>query len=224
MLHIPAVLTGDALAEVRALLAGATWVDGRRTAGHASARVKQNRQLDEHDPIAAAAGAIILAALEASPDFVSAALPARIVPPLFNRYEAGDHYGPHIDGALRPVSPTARIRTDLSATLFLSDETDYDGGALCIREGTGEHRVRLPAGDLILYSAGSVHDVEVVDRGSRLGAFFWIQSLVRDATRRDMLYSLDAAIQDLAEQFPDARAIVSLHGHYHNLIRQWADP
>lgn len=224
MLHIPAVLTGEALARVRAHLAEGAWIDGRDTAGHASVRVKHNRQLDERDAAAAAAGAIVLAALEANPHFVSAALPARIVPPLFNRYAPGDHYGPHIDGAIRPLAPAMRLRTDLSATLFLSEEDDYAGGALCIRDGSGEHRVRLPAGDLILYSAGSVHHVEPVERGVRVAAFFWIQSLVRDGTRREMLHALDEAIQQVAGELPDSPALVSLHGHYHNLLRQWADP
>ena len=224
MIHIPALLDRAALNAVRRHLAGADWIDGRATAGHASERVKHNRQLDERDPRAVAAGAIVAAALEANAAFVSAALPARIVPPLFNLYAAGEHYGPHIDGAVRPLPDGGRIRTDLSATLFLSDESDYDGGALVIRDGTGEHRVRLPAGDMILYAAGSVHHVESVTRGERIAAFFWVQSLIRDEVRRGILQSLDGTIQELATSHPDAPALVDLYGHYHNLLRQWVDP
>lgn len=224
MLHIPALLDADALQKVRGHLADAAWIDGRATAGHASGRVKHNHQLDERDPAAAAAGAIVAAALEANATFVSAALPARIVPPLFNRYGPGERYGAHIDGAIRALPGGGHIRTDLSATIFLSDEDEYDGGALVIRDGAGEHRVRLPAGDMILYSAGSVHHVEAVTRGARVAAFFWVQSLIRDEVRRNMLHALDEAIQGMAALAPDAPPLVDLYGHYHNLLRQWADP
>jgi PKHD-type hydroxylase len=223
MLHIAGVLNDAALAEVRGLLAKAKWVDGRATAGHASSRVKQNRQADERDPAALAAGAIVLQALEGNSDFISAALPARIVPPLFNRYGLGEHYGPHIDGAIRPL-PDGRLRTDLSATLFLSDNGDYDGGALTIIDESGEHRVRLPAGDMILYAASSVHHVEPITRGVRVAAFFWIQSLIRQDMQRRMLHTLDGAIQDLAAKLPEAPALTTLYGHYHNLLRLWAEP
>ena len=223
MLHIRGVLDAAGLAKVRALLGGAQWIDGRATAGHVSRHVKHNRQLDERDPQGLAAGALIIAALEAHPGFISAALPAKIVPPLFNRYAAGEAYGPHIDRAIRPMQPGSLIRTDLSATLFLSGEASYSGGALCIRQGSAEHRLRLPAGDLVLYPSGTVHHVEPVTRGERTAAFFWVQSLVRDATRREMLHTLDQTIQSLTELVPDAPPLVELHGHYHNLLRQWAD-
>lgn len=224
ILKIPRLLTPAALAEVRALISGAAWIDGRATAGHASAGVKRNRQLDERDPQALKAGAIIISALEAHETFISAALPARIVPPLFNLYADGETYGAHIDGAIRPLPGHALIRTDLSATLFLSDPDDYDGGELCIRQGTDETRLRPEAGDMILYSAGTVHHVVPVTRGERIAAFFWVQSLVRDTTRREMLHDLDRTIQRLAVQIPDAPELIDLHGHYHNLLRQWAEP
>lgn len=222
MLHIPGVLDQAALGEVRALLSRARWVDGRATAGHASARVKENQQVDEEDPAGLEAGAIILAGLQANADFISAALPAQIVPPLFNRYGPGQYYGPHIDGAIRPLA-RARIRTDLSATLFLSEEADYDGGALAIVDGSGQHRIRLPPGDMILYPASSVHHVERVTRGVRVAAFFWVQSLIRQDMQRQMLHMLDGAIQDLAGRLPEAPEIVTLYGHYHNLLRMWAE-
>ena len=223
ILRIPDVLDAQALELVRTHLSSAVPVDGRETAGHASRHVKRNRQVGEGDPAGRAAGEVIVAALEGNATFVSAALPARIVPPLFNRYAEGEHYGAHIDGGVRPVPGQGLLRTDLSATLFLSEPSDYEGGELCIRDGSDERRVRLPAGDMILYPAGTVHRVEPVTRGERSAAFFWIQSLVRDGVRRQMLADFDASIQALHGLVPEA-ALVGLHGHYHNLLRQWAEP
>lgn len=223
MLHLHGVLSPDRLAEVRALLKDAAWVDGRATAGHLSHKVKDNRQAAEDDPEALKAAAVILSALEANPQFISAALPARISPPLFNRYAKGQAYGPHIDGAVRPTGAGSRMRTDLSATLFLSDPSDYEGGELCIRGQAGDQAVRLPAGDLLLYDATSVHHVAPVTRGVRVASFFWVHSLVRSGEQRRILFDLDTTIQAIAAKLPDDPAVVELTGHYHNLLRQWAE-
>ncbi|CAN5478955.1 Fe2+-dependent dioxygenase [soil metagenome] len=222
MLHIPAVLDGDAIARVQALLDAAPWQDGRATAGHMSIHVKQNRQLPEDCAAAREAGAIIRAALDTNALFMSGALPARIVPPLFNRYEGGETYGAHIDGAIRHAAGQ-RIRTDLSATLFLSAPESYGGGDLVVRDGGGDHRVKLACGDMILYAATSIHQVEPVTRGARTAAFFWIQSIVRDGLQRQMLFDLDRTIQALQASAPGNPALLDLTGHYHNLIRLWAD-
>jgi PKHD-type hydroxylase len=223
MLHLPNVLSGDRLAELRRLLKDAAWVDGRATAGHLSHKVKNNRQADEADAAAGLAGALILAALEQAPSFISAALPARISPPLFNRYAHGQTYGAHIDGAIRPLAQGARMRTDLSATLFLNDPGDYDGGELNIRGREGDQSVKLPAGDLLLYDSTTVHSVSPVTRGARLASFFWVQSLVRASDQRRLLFDLDANIQDIAGKLPDDPVVVDLTAHYHNLLRLWAD-
>lgn len=219
---ISGLLDGDAVAHIRAILAAADWIDGAATAGHLSRRAKRNRQLPEGSAAAQEAGAIVLAALEWHPGFVSAALPARIVPPLFNRYGPGETYGPHIDGAIRPV-PDGRVRTDLSATVFLSAPEEYEGGFLRIAEPGGDRRIKLGAGDMILYPASTVHEVEPVTKGERLASFFWIQSIVRDPTQRTMLHELDQAIQAIDGLLPDHQALVALTGHYHNLVRLWAD-
>jgi PKHD-type hydroxylase len=222
MLHIPDLLDQAELAEVNQLLATAEWVDGRHTAGHLSMRVKNNHQLAEESAIAEKAGAIVTAALNRNPQFMSATLPARIVPPLFNRYGPGEAYGGHIDGAIRHVNGL-RIRTDLSATVFLAAPEDYDGGELCINEEGSTQRVKLAAGDMLLYAATSIHAVEPVTRGARTAAFFWIQSIVRDRVQRQMLFELDQAIQQLTADTPDSAAILPLTGHYHNLVRLWAE-
>ena len=222
--RIPAVLDADQLAECRKALLAAEWVDGRHTAGHRFARVKHNRQLPDRHPTARRLGAMILSGLERCPLFVSAALPLKIVPPLFNRYERGETYGDHIDGAVWPVPGTPnRIRTDLSATLFLSAPEEYDGGELVVTDTYGAHRVKLPAGDLILYPGTSLHRVEPVTRGRRLASFFWIESMVRDDGRRALLYDLDDAIRELTATAPQSPAVDRLLGIYHNLLRQWAD-
>lgn len=217
MLEIAAVLTPIEIAEVRALIAGGAWVDGRATAGPLSATVKRNRQLDEDDPAGRQAAAIVLGALARSGVFASATLAAQIAPPLFNRYAAGEGYGDHVDNAIRPLL-RGRMRLDLSATLFLSAPDDYCGGDLVIGDAPG---VKLAAGDLLLYPAGSVHRVEPVTWGEREACFFWVQSLVRDHEARSMLFALDRATQAL----PTGTAqIVELTALYHNLVRRWSIP
>lgn len=205
-------------------LAGAEWVDGRGTAGHLSAPVKQNLQLHWQDPLALRLGGQIGAILERNPLFLSAALPHAILPALFNRYEEGGHYGPHIDGAIRPIDGAdRRIRTDLSMTLMLSDPEDYDGGALEIMDLAGGRSFKLPAGDAILYPASSLHQVTPVTRGARLAAFTWIQSLVRDDGERGLLFEIDTAIQRLPQGDETTTARLQLTNAYHNLLRRWAD-
>jgi PKHD-type hydroxylase len=224
LVRISGVLSDSELARCREALQHADWEDGRHSAGYLSAAVKHNSQLADSDPVARDAGEIILAALERNSKFTAAALPLKVLPPLFNRYRAGQSYGAHIDGAIRPVAGSAhRIRTDLSATLFLSDPDAYQGGELVIRDSFGERAVKLPAGDLILYPGTSVHRIEPVSEGERLAAFFWIQSMVRDLTQRAILYELDASIQALARDIPEHSALVGLAGVYHNLLRCWAD-
>jgi PKHD-type hydroxylase len=224
LLRIPNVLSADELARCRAALAVAAWQDGRATAGHQSARVKSNQQLIETDPVARQFGDMILAALERVPLFVSAALPLKVVPPLFNRYENGGAYGTHIDGAIWQIGGTRhRVRTDLSATVFLSSPEDYDGGELTVEDTYGAHRVKLPAGDLILYPGTSLHHVAPVTRGSRLAAFFWIQSMIRDDAQRTLLFDLDTSIRQVREALPEHPSAVQLTNVYHNLLRQWAD-
>ena len=217
MLEITGVLTPDEIAQVRALIAGGCWVDGRATAGPLSATVKRNRQLAEDDPSGHQAAAIVLGVQARSGVFASAALAARIAPPLFNRYGVGEGYGDHIDNAIRPLS-RGRMRLDLSATLFLSAPESYGGGELVI---DGHPGVKLGAGDLLLYRAGSVHRVDPVSHGEREACFFWVQSLVRDHEARAMLFTLDRAIQSL----PSGSAqIVELTALYHNLLRRWSVP
>jgi len=224
LILIPNVLSEVELKQCRRDLEKANWDDGRHSAGYMSRRVKDNTQLPDRDLLAGKLGEIILAALENNPLFTSAALPLKIVPPLFNRYEVTQTYGPHIDGAIRPVSGTQhRVRTDLSATLFLSDPDDYEGGELMIRDNFGERSIKLPAGDMVLYPASSVHRVAPVTRGTRLASFFWIQSMVRDLAHRTTLFHLDNAIQGFARDVPGHAGLVELAGIYHNLLREWAD-
>ncbi len=224
MLHIPEVLTPQQVAIIRSWLDATDWVDGRATVGSQGAQVKQNRQLPELSPLGRELGEIVLQAVLGHPLFVSAALPLRNVPPLFNRYEGGEHYGLHIDGAIRSVPGTAlRLRTDLSSTLFLTDPDDYDGGELVVVDTYGTHEVKLPAGDLILYPASSLHRVEPVTRGVRVCSFFWTQSMVRDDGRRQCLFDLDQIIQKLRLKVGECEEVLSLSGHYHNLLRQWAE-
>jgi PKHD-type hydroxylase len=224
LLQIPAVLNQAQLAECRKALDQAEWADGRATAGYQSARVKNNQQLPERHPVAVRLGDMILTALDRNPLFMSGALPLKVVPPLFNRYENSQTYGNHIDGAIRPVAGTPhRVRTDMSATLFLTSPEDYDGGELVIEDTFGSQRVKLPAGDMILYPGSSLHRVEPVTRGTRTCAFFWIQSMVRDDSQRRMLFELDTTIQQLARTVADQTPVVTLTNLYHNLLRQWAD-
>jgi PKHD-type hydroxylase len=220
---IPALLSATDLAAIGADLAGAGWVDGRATAGARAAAVKANSQLAAEDPVAQRWGPPLQQALLRHPRFIAAALPLRLLPPLFSRYGDGDHYGPHIDNAIRPVGQLT-VRTDLAATLFLSDPAGYDGGALNIDTSLGPQRVKLAAGDLLLYPATSRHQVETVSRGTRLAAIFWVQSMVRDAAARALLFDLDQTIQALAADRGQADAqVVALTGTYHNLIRMWAE-
>jgi PKHD-type hydroxylase len=227
LIAIPAVLDAPQLARARALLDRASWQDGRATAGAQSALPKRNEQLSHDSAEARELGAAILESLSRNALFLSAALPKRIFPPLFNRYsaEAGHAFGNHVDNAIRYLPDgSARIRTDLSATLFLADPDSYDGGELTVEDSYGGHSVKLPAGDMILYPATSLHRVEPVTRGTRLASFFWIESMVRDDGRRTLLLDLDVGIRSLAEKVGDADpAIVSLTGAYHNLLRRWAD-
>lgn len=224
LLHIPSVLTPNEIAAMHARLASAAWADGRITAGHQSAAVKENLQLAEDGEDARALGAEVLRALERSALFMSAALPARVFPPLFNKYEAGMGFGNHIDNAIRPVKGTPiRIRTDVSATLFLSAPEDYDGGELIIDGTYGTKGIKLPAGDLILYPATSLHRVTPVTRGARLASFFWVQSLVKDAAERAMLFELDRSIAELGLP-ANHPSVLRLTGLYHNLIRKWGVP
>jgi PKHD-type hydroxylase len=223
MLHIEGALEAPALARVRAGLDGAAWIDGRATAGNLSGGAKKNRQLSENDPLAAELGAVILDALSRNPVFVSAALPAIISPPIFNCYALGEEYGDHIDGAIRPLA-RGRMRTDLSVTVFLDDPEDYDGGDLVVSDLDGDQVVKLPAGDLILYEASSIHHVAPVIRGRRRAAILWVQSLVRDAAQRATLYALDQSIQRLREIDAAKGEVLPLTAAYHNLLRMWAEP
>jgi PKHD-type hydroxylase len=224
MLHIPEVLSRDQVAHIRRRLDEADWVDGRATVGTQGAKVKQNRQLPETSPVAKELGQIVLDALANSPLFFSAALPLLTCPPLFNSYAGGEHYGNHIDGAMRRIPATGQwLRTDVSSTLFLCDPEDYDGGELIVEDAYGVHEVKLPAGDLILYPSTSVHRVESVTRGARVCSFFWTQSMVRDDGRRALLLELDRNIQSLRARLGDCDEMVGLTGHYHNLLRQWSE-
>ena len=226
MLAIPEVLSPDQVAALRADLLGAedAWVDGRITAGGQGAPVKRNQQIDERSEMAARAGAMVLQALESNPLFISAALPNRVYPPMFNRYGEGMGFGAHVDGGVR-LDPRAglKLRTDLSATLFLSDPDDYDGGELEIADAYGVQAVKLNAGDLILYPASSLHQVTPITRGERVASFFWVQSLVREDSRRKILFDLDQAIQTLNGAGADEAARAALVGCYHNLLREWAE-
>ena len=224
LLQIPDVLTVEQVARCRELLEAADWIDGRVTAGHQSARAKDNLQLPENHEHAAKLRDTIIAALESNSLFMAAALPLKVFPPLFNRYQNGQSFGNHVDNAIRQVTGTPhRVRTDLSATLFFSNPDEYDGGELVVEDTYGLHSVKLPAGHLILYPASSVHNVRPVTRGVRLASFFWIQSMVRDDGERTLLFDLDVAIQRLAGDVPDHTSVVELTSLYHNLLRRWAD-
>jgi PKHD-type hydroxylase len=223
MLHVPKVLDAAQVAECRRLLDGAEWSDGQVTVGEQGARVKRNRQLPELSPVGRQLGEMILHALARHPLFFSAALPLKTVPPLFNRYEGGEHYGTHIDGAVRAVpGSTHFIRTDLSLTLFLTDPADYDGGELVVHDTYGAHAVKLPAGDLVLYPSGSLHRVNPVTRGARVSSFFWTQSMVPDERHREVLFRLDQNIQAIRAKHGESEETVALAGHYHNLLRMWS--
>jgi PKHD-type hydroxylase len=224
LLAIPDLLSEEQVASARELLVKAEWVDGRVTAGPQSARAKNNLQLPEGSAVAETLGDMILTALQRNSLFVSAALPLRVFPPLFNRYQGGQAFGNHVDNAIRQVSGSGhRIRTDLSATLFLADPDEYDGGELSVEDTYGVHKVKLPAGDMVLYPSSSLHSVTPVTRGARVASFFWIQSMIRDDGQRTLLFDLDVAIQQLSRDVPAHPSIVQLTGVYHNLLRQWAE-
>ncbi|MFC3053145.1 Fe2+-dependent dioxygenase [Kordiimonas pumila] len=225
LICIPDILTSDEVLYCRKLLEFAQWIDGKVTAGAQSGQVKKNEQLPEESPEAKEAGNIILDALGRSPAFISAALPNKIFPPLFNRYAGGQYFGSHVDNSIRGVKGTAvRIRTDLSATLFLNDPATYEGGELVVESNYGAQEVKLDAGSLVLYPSTSLHHVQPVTSGTRLCSFFWLQSMVRDAGQREHLYDFDQSIQELsAKDGVDSPVAVKLSGLYHNLIRRWAE-
>jgi PKHD-type hydroxylase len=224
LLQVPNVLSAEQVAHCRQALDAAEWADGRITAGYQSAQAKDNQQLPEESPVAQQLGELVLAALQRSPLFLSGALPLKVFPPLFNRYAGGQSFGSHVDNAIRQVRGTPhRVRTDLSATLFLSAPDEYDGGELVVEDTYGTHRIKLPAGDLVLYPASSLHLVRPVTRGARMASFFWIQSMVRDDGERTLLYDLDRAAQQVHRDLPESPAAVQLTGVYHNLLRRWAD-
>lgn len=225
LVKLPQVLDKAGVARCRAIIDPAPWVDGNVTSGTQSAHAKRNLQLPEGSPAAREAGDLVLDALGVNPLFISAALPLKVFPPLFNRYAGGQHFGNHIDNAIRQLRGTDfRIRSDLSATLFLAEPETYDGGELCIEDTYGTQRVKLAAGDMVLYPASSLHRVEPVTRGERVASFFWIQSTVRRDEDRALLFELDQAIQSLAGRHGQADPeVVALTGVYHNLVRRWAE-
>lgn len=224
LLRIPDVLTPEQVARCRQLLDAAEWVDGNVTSGHQSARAKSNEQIPEEHPAAREMGAMILQALSRDPRFIAGALPQHVYPPLFNRYGVGQTFGLHVDNAVRQHRNSGlRVRTDLSATLFLAAPDEYDGGELIVEDTYGAHSVKLPAGHLVLYPSSSLHRVTPVTRGARLASFFWIQSMVRDDGERTLLFELDQAIQRLAGEAPDHPSVLQLTGVYHNLLRRWAE-
>src|SRR6201988_2751601 len=224
LLQIPEVLSSEQVVACRRLFEVDDGIDGRTKAGPQWARAKDNMQLPEDHEFAKQLGDTILVALEKNPLFMAAALPLKVFPPLFNRYQEGQSFGNHVDNAIRQVTGTPhRVRTDLSATLFFSEPEEYDGGELVIEDTYGVHSVKLPAGHMILYPASSLHNVRPVTRGARLASFFWIQSMVRDDGERTILFDLDVAIQRLTSAVPDHPSTVELTSLYHNLLRRWAD-
>lgn len=224
LLHIPDVLSREQVIAMRAALDAADWTDGRETVGAQGARVKQNQQLPENSPLRQQLGQIVLTALASSSLYHAATLPLRTLPPRFNRYQGGGHYGFHIDGAVMALpADGGQLRSDISCTLFLNEPEDYDGGELVVSDTYGEHEVKLPAGDLIVYPSSSLHRVAPVTRGARLASFFWVQSLIRDDSRRRLLFELDRSIQTLTRSGADQAALLQLTGVYHNLLRHWSE-
>jgi PKHD-type hydroxylase len=223
LVKIPDVLSADQLAKIRALLDAAEWVDGNVTSGAQAAQAKRNDQLAPGSPEGKQAGEMVLDALQANSTFISAALPHRVYPPLFNRYSGGQNFGNHVDNAIRPLPGSdQRIRTDVSTTLFLCEPDEYDGGELIIDDTYGAHSVKLPAGHMVVYPSSSLHRVAPVTRGARIASFFWSQSMVRDDGERTLLFELDQSIQSLYRSQPESPEIVRLTGVYHNLIRRWS--
>lgn len=225
LVHIPKVLTEEEVARFRQMLEQQNWVDGKVTAGEQSAKAKYNLQVPQESEAARHLGDLILQALGRNPLFHSAALPLRVYPPLFNRYDEGMQFDMHVDNAIRPVPGTGfRLRTDVSSTLFLSAPDEYDGGELVIQDTYGEQRIKFPAGDMVVYPSTSLHAVSPITRGSRWASFFWTQSMVREDTQRALLYQFDRAIMDTRTTLPDNHpAVLSLTATYHNLLRQWAE-
>src|SRR5499426_2078309 len=221
---VPSVLSPEQVAHCREVMSRAAWVDGRATSGYQSSIVKKNRQITDTSAEARELGDTIVAALERNPLFISAALPLRVFPPLFNRYQGGQSFGNHVDNAIRQsASGGMRIRTDLSCTLFLADPEEYEGGELQVEDTYGVHSVKLPAGHMVLYPSSSLHNVTPVTRGSRIASFFWLQSMIRDDGERTLLFDLDTAIQRLTVDLPDHPSAVQLTSVYHNLLRRWAN-
>ena len=224
LIEIPALLNTEEVEVAVATLLDQPWVDGKVTAGQRSAMAKNNRQLSEDSPVAIRLGEQILSRLSDNALFMSAALPKKIYPPLFNRYSGGEAFDWHIDNAIRGLKGVReRVRTDISATLFLADPASYDGGELVIRDTFGEHAVKLPAGHLLIYPGSSLHKINPVTRGERIASFFWIESLVREDSQRQLLLDMDVAIQRLTAQHADDHALLQLSGAYHNLLRRWSD-
>ena len=224
IVQVPHVLNPEQLARCRELMNHTSWIDGRVTAGYQSAVVKDNRQLPENSPEARELGDMIVGSLERNPLFITATLPLRVFPPLFNRYEGGESFGAHLDNSIRQIPGTPlRVRTDISATLFLNAPEDYDGGELVIEDVYGAHAVKLSAGDMVVYPASSLHHVKAVTRGVRLASFFWVQSMVRDDGTRTLLFDLDMAINKVNQALPNHGAVVELTNCYHNLLRRFAE-
>jgi PKHD-type hydroxylase len=224
LLTIPGVLNAEQVSRIRTRIDAAQWVDGNVTSGHQSAQAKYNEQLPEESTEAREIGEEIVAALARSPLFFSAALPKQVYPPLFNRYATEMTFGSHVDAAMRVHAPTGRrIRTDISATLFLTAPEDYDGGELLVEDTYGVHSVKLPSGDMVIYPATSLHRVTPVTRGARVSSFFWIESMIRDDAQRALLFDMDMALVRLSQQTPGHPSLVTLTGCYHNLLRMWGD-
>jgi len=223
LLHIPNVLVPEEVSQMRQQLDAAQWADGRETVGAQGAQVKHNEQLPDASALKAELGQGVLAALRRSPLFFAATLPLKILPPRFNRYSGGGTYGFHVDGAVMHLAHGEQLRSDISCTLFLSAPEEYDGGELVISDTYGEHEVKLPAGDLIVYPSSSLHQVNPVTRGARVASFFWVQSMVRDDVQRRLLWEMDTSIERLRQTGGDAGAVLQLTGVYHNLLRRWSE-
>lgn len=223
IIAIPDVLTPEQVAAARKTLEAAQWIDGRATAGHQGARVKDNEQLPVDSPAAREVGDVILRALNQNALFTAAALPLHILPPMFNRYSGGQTFGTHVDGSVRSLPNGRRIRTDLSCTLFFAGPEEYDGGELVVEDTYGAKSIKLPAGHMILYPSTSLHHVKPVTRGTRLCSFFWLQSMIREDAKRALLFDLDIAIQRFGADMATHPSVIQLTGVYHNLIRQWAE-
>lgn len=224
LLHIPNIFSKQEVNFIKQRLEQADWQAGKLTAGHLAKAAKDNQQLNQQDPFAIELGDEIIKRLANNALFISAALPLKVYPPMFNRYTQGETYGFHVDNAIRkPVSSHIQVRTDVSSTLFFSDPDEYQGGELTIQDTYGQQQVKLPAGDLVLYPSTSLHQVNPVTHGTRYASFMWTQSMIRSAERRRLLFDMDTAIQQLARDLPNHPALLTLTGNYHNLLRQWAE-